>query len=87
MDNLTVPDLELYGLPAFDDELLPYVEADSIPAVLSPALKPSQTLYSEKISIRIPHAILGAFRAQAVASGMSYQTLINQILAEHVGEA
>jgi len=35
---------------------------------------------SEKISIRIPRALLGLLRKQAALAGMPYQTFINTVL-------
>jgi len=38
---------------------------------------------SEKISIRIPHKTIAAYRQYAEHLGIGYQTLINLTLAKH----
>lgn len=58
--------------------------ANSPPLVVSPPLKPNQTMGSEKISIRLPRHIIEYFRAEAVNTGLGYQTLINIHLNEVV---
>jgi uncharacterized protein (DUF4415 family) len=55
---------------------------NSPPTVFSPPLKPNQTWGTEKISIRVPRYILDHYRAEAIRTGIGYQTLINMQLNE-----
>lgn len=88
MDDLDFSDLELGDLPNMDDlpsidELLANSESNRWPLVISPPLTANRTLYSQKISIRIPHYLLDTLKAQAAARGMPYQTFINLILGAY----
>ena len=46
------------------------------------AIIPSQG--KTRITIYLDNEILDSFREQAEAAGMGYQTLINQVLKEHI---
>jgi hypothetical protein len=72
-------DLDLGELPNID-EVLAMLASGGV--VLGPPPTASRTLYSYKISIRIPHDVLARVKAEAEACGIGYQTLINQILAD-----
>jgi uncharacterized protein (DUF4415 family) len=63
------------------EEIIEYVK-NSPPQVFSPPLKPNQTWGTEKISIRVPRYILDHYRAEAIRTGIGYQTLINTQLNE-----
>lgn len=95
MDSLmiTPKDLELdfdvNELPSVD-EMITLVEAytgkaitsQKIIARTSSPLNARDTLYSQKISIRVPRYILDHFRAESIRTGIGYQTLINVQLNE-----
>lgn len=61
------------------DELL-----TSRPLAISPPRTINQTSGTEKISIRIPHAILAEIKDKAAARATPYQTFINLLLASYV---
>ncbi len=67
--------LELEDLPTLDELL-------RIPAVLSPPLTVNQTLFSERICIRINRGVLAELKRRAAEKGMRYQTFINMLLAQ-----
>lgn len=86
------------NLPLIDPELdIPFEELalDDLPSleevlrisptVLSSPPTAAQTLFSQRISIRINHGVLVELKKRAAAVGEKYQTYINQILAQHAG--
>lgn len=62
-------------------KLLAAQEARGESIAISPPPRGNQTLYSEKISIRINQEVLDTMKKMADACGMKYQTYINQLLA------
>lgn len=90
-DDLAPPDLDI----PFSDLNIPFVklELDDLPSIdevlktsqatLSPPSTVGQTLYSERISIRIPRWILAEIKKRAATEGEKYQTYINLILSQH----
>lgn len=70
------PELDLLaGLPSIDEVIAAPATSDA--RARMPSALPKR---SEKISIRVPGRTLAAFRAQAAASGVGYQTLVNRVL-------
>lgn len=89
MDSLmiTPQDLELdYDIDDYPslDEIYVYIEANAGVTITSSPLNARDTLYSNKISIRIPHYVLTEIKLKASEMGLPYQTLINVILNEYV---
>lgn len=96
MDSLIISlqDLDLsfdiYELPSID-EMISVVESYTGIAIKShriiyepsSTLNASDTLFSKKISIRIPHNTLDDIKQKASDMGLPYQTLINFILNEY----
>ncbi len=83
---MPISDLGLGDLPDLDVGDLPTVEEfrvllETTETVLSQPPTASQTLFSQKISIRVPHDVLIALKARAGALGVPYQTLMNDVLA------
>ncbi|WP_305074376.1 hypothetical protein [Propionivibrio sp.] len=89
-EELTIPDLDLpfVDLDIPEQELvleeLPGTEVLlSSRVVLSPPLTINQTLFSERICIRINRSVLSTLKKQAAEQGVRYQTFINLLLAQH----
>jgi len=78
--DLDFPDLELVleDLPSLEEVL-----RDN-PVTLSPPPTAAQTLFSNRICIRVPRWVLAEIKKRAAAQGEKYQTLINQLLAQYV---
>lgn len=78
--DLDIPceDLVFEDLPSIDEVLRsnPMVTLSPLPTV-------GQTLYSERISIRIPRWLLEEIKKRAAAEGEKYQTFMNSILAQY----
>jgi predicted DNA binding CopG/RHH family protein len=53
-----------------------------MPVVLSPPLTINQTLFTERICIRINRGVLAELKKRAAEQGMRYQTFINLLLAQ-----
>ena len=94
-DDLIIPGLDIpieeidIPLIEFVFEEMPEVD-DSLsatPTVPWVPMTAGQTLFSERISIRIPRWLLLEIKKRAAASGEKYQTYINQILAIHAGSS
>ena len=79
--DLTIPEIDLEGALTMD-EARAYLALHKTPEEINAALKTNHTVFSEKISIRIPHDVLATIKAQAEPAGLPYQTSINMILAE-----
>ena len=75
-------DYDLNDVPSTLESIAAIMNGN-FPVVLGEPLTASKTLYSEKISIRIPRYVLEALRAQAATTDTPYQTYINYILSEH----
>ena len=80
--DLTIPEIDLTGMLGMD-EARAYLALHKTPEEINAALKANHTVFSEKISIRVPHDVLATLKAQAEAVCMPYQTFINLILAEY----
>lgn len=80
--DLTIPEIDLEGALSMDD-VRAFLALHKTPEEINAALKANHTVFTEKISIRIPHDILATIKAQAEAVCMPYQTFINMILAEY----
>jgi hypothetical protein len=92
-DNLTTTDLDI----PFEDMNIPYEEMvfedlpdidellRTTPTVISPPPTAGQTLFSERITIRINRGVLAELKKRAAEQGEKYQTYINLILAQHTG--
>jgi len=80
--DLTIPEIDLTGALSMDD-VRAYLALHKTPEEINAALKANHTVFSEKISIRIPHDVLATIKAQAEPAGLPYQTFINMILAEY----
>ena len=80
--DLTIPEIDLEGALTMD-EVRAYLALHKTPEEINAALKANHTVFSEKISIRIPHDVLATLKAQAEPAGLPYQTFINMILAEY----
>src|SRR5665647_1120678 len=80
--DLTLPEIDLEGALTMD-EARAYLALHKTPEEINAALKANHTVFSEKISIRIPHDVLATIKAQAEPAGLPYQTFINMILAEY----
>lgn len=90
-DDLIIPGLDV-PVEEIDILLIEFVfeempEVDDLlsatPTVPWVAMTAGQTLFSERISIRIPRWLLLEIKKRAAASGERYQTYINLILAQH----
>lgn len=92
-DDLILPEPHL----PFEEMDIPFVDMifDDLPDIdellrTSPTtiwepMTAGQTLFSQRISIRIPRGVLLEIKKRAAANGERYQTYINQILAIHAG--
>src|SRR5665647_2842135 len=80
--DLTLPEIDLEGALTMD-EARAYLALHKTPEEINAALKANHTVFSEKISIRIPHDVLATIKPQAEPAGLPYQTFINMILAEY----
>ena len=69
--------LELEDLPSMDEVL------QASPVTLSPPLTINQTLFTERICIRINRAVLAILKQKAAEHGVPYQTFINLLLAQN----
>lgn len=65
------------------DDVRAFTALRMTPAQTNTALKANHTMFTEKISIRVPHDVLATIKTQAETVGMPYQTFINLILAEY----
>ena len=86
IDNLAEHDLDIL-FPVLELELDDIPDADeslfASPVTLSAPLTINQTLYSERICIRINKAVLAILKQKAAERGTRYQTFINMLLAQH----
>jgi len=94
-DHLTLPEPHL----PFEEMDIPFVEMvfedmpdidellRTTPTVLSAPMTSGQTLFSQRITIRINHGVLLEIKKRAAAAGERYQTYINHILAIHAGSS
>ena len=80
--DLTLPEIDLTGMLGMDD-VRAFLALHKTPEEINAALKSNYTVFTEKISIRIPHDVLATLKAQAEPAGLPYQTFINMILAEY----
>lgn len=97
MDSLTITpqdlelDFDVNELPSVA-EMIALVESYTGIAITSHAgiaktsapISAKNTLFSQKISIRIPHYVLTDIKHKANEMGLPYQTLTNIILNEYV---
>lgn len=70
-------DLVFEELPSIDETLR------NNPLTLSAPLAAGQSLYTERISIRINRGVLAEIKKRAAQHGERYQTFINLLLAQH----
>ena len=89
-DELTFPpeDLSWLDAPLQDLVFEDTHDFDEIlrvnPMTLSPPQTAGHSTYTQPITIRIPHWVLASLRQKAVERGLPYQSLINQVLVQHV---
>jgi len=82
--NLLVDDLDIQADELeFEDQPSMEEVLREFPVMLSPPPTAGQTLFSERISIRINRSVLAELKKRAAAVGMRYQTFINLLLAQH----
>lgn len=76
--DLDIPfqELELDELPSIDEVLR------ASPVTPSPPLTINQTLFTDRICIRINRAVLATLKQKAAERGVRYQTFINLLLAQ-----
>ena len=81
--DLDFPDLELVleDLPSLEEVL-----RDNPAMPLSPPPSIAETLYSNRICIRVQKNVLAKIKKRAAATGDKYQTLINSILAQYAAK-
>ncbi len=79
--DIQFEELELEDLPSMEEVLREF------PVMLSPPPTAGQTLFSERISIRINRSVLAELKKRAAAVGMRYQTFINLLLTERMTHA
>ncbi len=84
---ITAQDLELeYEIDeqtAFN-EVRDYIKTHSGISVPSIPISSSDTLFTKKITIRIPYNVLSEIKNKSLQMGLPYQTFMNLILSEYV---
>lgn len=80
LDELPDADVELTRIDGFIERLLREAELSS--ASRPTALPVGLAAGTKPVSLRIPNSVINAFRAEAIKTGVSYQTLMIRALSD-----